>query len=327
LPETVLVTGATGFIGSALCKALVTQGHRVRALHRHTSPLDLLRGVRVEHAIGDILQPDTLRQALQGVDWVFHAAAVAAYWRQRPETVLQAAVEGTGNIVEAARAAGVRRVVLTSSLAAMGLPRHGELLDERHTYDLPPNHFIYGYAKYQAELAALRLAERGPELVITNPSIVLGPGDVHQISGSLVVEAARGRAFLYTEGGVNIVHIDDVVAGHIAAARRGRPGERYILGGENLTHRQLFTILTQVVGRRPPWLKLPTWTIGPLASAVDLLRTLVPMPLNGDQLRLSRYHLYCDTSKAERELALPKPRPFRAAAEEAYAWYRQQGVL
>ena len=321
-----LVTGATGFIGSALCRALAAEGYRLRALHRTTSSLLPLEGLPVERALGDIRQPETLAAACRGVDIVFHAAAESAYWRN-PRQVIPAAVEGTRNVVQAALSAGVRRLVLTSSLAAMGLPNPGELLTEAHTFDLPPQAFPYGYAKYQAEREALRLAGDRLEVVIVNPCVVLGAGDVHQISGSLVIEAARGRTFLWMDGGINVVHIDDVAAGHLAALRRGRPGERYLLAGENLSHRQVFTTLAEIVARRPPWFKLPHAAVTPVAALIDGLRRFVPLPVNGDQLRHASHYLWCDPTKARHELGLAQPLPFRQAAQEAFDWYCQQGVL
>lgn len=324
--ETVLVTGSTGFIGSALCRTLVTHSYSVRSLHRKTSPLDVLAGLPVERVVGDILEPETLRSAFKGVDWVFHTAAQSDYWRY-PELVLRTSIEGTRNVMLAAEEAGVQRVMLTSSIAALGIPLRGELLTEEHNFNLPPNQFTYGYSKYQAELEARKIAARGIELVILNPSIVLGPGDINLVSGTFVIEAAKGWGFLWVEGGTNYIHVDDVVTGHLAAARRGRSGERYILGGENLPYREAFTILNEIVGRRPPWLKIPHQLIEPAAKLVDWTRPLITLPFNSSQLRRSRHYLYCDTSKAQKELELPHPLPFRQAAQEAYDWYLKQGMI
>jgi dihydroflavonol-4-reductase len=327
LPDPVLVTGATGFVGSAVCRHLLRQGFSVRALHRPTSDLTALQGLSVERVAGDILDPDSLLPAAAGVRRVFHVAAQAAYWRQRPQHVIRAAVEGTRNVVEACLRAGVERLVLTSSLAALGVPLGKEQLTETHVFNLSANRFPYGYAKRQAEIEAVQRAGAALEVVIVNPSIVLGAGDSHQISGSLVVQAARGRTFLYTGGGTNIVHIDDVAAGHLAAAARGRHGERYILGGENLTHKELFTLLAEIVGGPRPWLRLPDLAIGPAAALIDLARHVVPMPLDGNQLRLSRHRLFCDTTRGRDELGLIHQRPARQAIVEALAWYRAHGVV
>jgi dihydroflavonol-4-reductase len=326
LTETVLVTGATGFIGAALCRALRNEGLKVRAFHRRTSSLAILEDLPVERAVGDILEPASLSPAMAGVRWVFHTAAQSDYWRH-PQQVWRSAVEGTRNVVLAARNAGVERVIHTSSLATLGIPGPGELLDERHIFNQPPRRFPYAHAKHQAEQEALASASGQLEVVILNPSAVMGAGDVHQITGSMVVETAHGLGFVYTDGGVNLVHIADVVDGHIAAARVGQPGERYILGGENLTYRQIFTILAEITGRRPPWLRISGWAIPPVAGLLDVVGRVARLPLNGDQLRTSRYSVFCDTTKARRALSLPSPRPFRQAAQEAYDWYRAQGVI
>jgi dihydroflavonol-4-reductase len=326
LTETVLVTGATGFIGAALCRALCSQGLKVRALHRSTSSLAALQDIEVERVVGDILDPESLAPAMRGARWVFHTATQSDYWRQ-PDRVWRSAVDGTRNVVEAARATKVERLIHTSSLAAVGVPDEGELLDEQHAFNLPRNRLPYGHAKHHAEQQALERAGDGLDVVIVNPSVVMGAGDIHQISGSMVVEAARGLGFVYTDGGVNVVHIADVVDGHLAAAQRGRSGERYILGGENLTHRRIFTILADIVGRRPPWLRIPGWAITPAAALLDLIGHVVRLPMNGDQLWMSGHLVFCDTTKARTELGLAAPRPFRQAAQEAYDWYRAQGVI
>jgi dihydroflavonol-4-reductase len=324
--ETVLVTGATGFIGSSVCRRLVELGYRVRALHRRTSNLAVLEGLAVERVAGDILDPASLRAAMAGVGRVYHTAARSDYWKN-PRGVVEAAVEGTANVVEAARAGGARRLVLTSSVGALGAPRDGRPLTEADSFNLRPNEFPYGYGKFLSEKEALRRAGDALEVVIVNPAVVLGPGDVHQISGSLVIEAARGRAIVWMEGGINIVHIADAVEGHLAAMERGRPGERYILGGENRTHREVFATLAEIVGRRPPWLKIPHWALRPAGAVADALSPLIRLPFDGSQLRMSGYRLFCDITRAQRELGLGVPRPFREAAQETYDWYRAQGVL
>jgi dihydroflavonol-4-reductase len=299
---------------------------RVRALHRPTSNLTALDGMDLELAVGDILIPETLPAALENIDYVFHAAAQSDYWRS-PEPVLRSAIEGTRNVLSSARQAGVRRAVLTSSVAALGVPQTDELLTEEHSYRKPPDFFVYGYAKRQSELEALEITRLGLEVVIVNPAVVLGPGDINQISGSLVVESARGLAVIYTGGGVNIIHIDDVAAGHLAALRRGRSGQQYILGGENVSHHEVFSTIAGITGARPPWLKIPDAVIPALARAINFANRFVRMPLNGGQLRMSRYKLYCDTSKAAEQLGFHATRSFQQAAQETYNWYREQGVI
>jgi dihydroflavonol-4-reductase len=326
LPETVLVTGATGFLGSALCRSLLASGHPVRALHRPTSSLAALEGLAVTRFVGDILEPDSLRPALDGAEWVFHAAATVAHWRN-PDHLLRTAVEGTRNVLEAARKAGVKRAVLTSSIAALGAPKPGTLADESHEFNFSPKAFLYGYAKRQSEIEALWVAARGLPVVIVNPGAILGPGDINQIGGVVVIEAVRGRTVVYTDGGTNWVHMADVVAGHMAAMQVGRPGERYILGGENLTHRQAFQTLAEVTGGPQPRVKIPSALVGPFAAFLDLFGRPLGLPINGTTLRLARNFFFVDSAKARRELGLSEPRPFRLAVQEAYNWYREQGVL
>lgn len=309
-----------------MCRALLHAGLRVRALHRPASNLTALDGLKVELAQGDILEPHTLPPALEGVDFVFHAAVISDYWRS-PDPVLRSAIDGTRNVFTAAHQAGVRRAVLTSSVAALGVPLADELLTEEHKYRLPPDFFVYGYAKHQSELEALEIAQLGLEVVIVNPSVVLGPGDINLISGSLVVESARGKAFIYTSGGINVIHIDDVTAGHLAALRRGQSGQQYILGGENVSHREVFNTIAGMTGARPPWLKIPDFAIPALARVIDFINRFVPLPLNGGQLRMSRHKIFCDTSKAAEQLGFRAERTFQQAAQEAYDWYREQGVI
>jgi dihydroflavonol-4-reductase len=320
------VTGATGFVGSALCRALLGANMRVRALHRASSSLQNLEDLPVELFEGDILDRERMVKACRGARWVLHAASQSAYWRN-PESVQRTSVEGTRNVGEAALAAGVERLVFTSSLAAMGTPSNGELLTEDHPFNLPEPRFPYGAAKHQAELVLQQLINQGLDAVTVNPTIVLGPRDVNQISGSMVVEAAHGWGFFYTDGGVNYVHIEDVARGHLAAAQLGIKGQRYILGGENLSHKEAFTILNKVVGRRGPWLKIPGWVIPPVAWLIEHLPRWVGLPFDANQLRMSRLYLYCDISKSREALKLSTPLPFRKAVEDTYQWYLQEGII
>jgi dihydroflavonol-4-reductase len=330
----VLVTGATGFIGSSVCRALVAQGHRPRAFHRPMSSLRAIEGLRLEHALGDILDPDSLGAAMAGIEVVIHCAAQMGPWRD-PARMTAGHVMGTRNVARAALRAGVRRLIYTSSVAALGVPdplpsgrTHPEMLmDEAHDWNYGPSQWRYGYAKHLAEQEIRKAIQDGLEAVIVNPSMVFGPGDVHRIQSSLLWNVARGRIPFCPPGGLNAVHIDDVVEGHLAAIQRGRPGERYILGGENLSHAHLLAVTAEVVGRRPPRLMPPVWLLRFLALPLDLLSRLAPLPIDGGLLRLAGYDFYYDTQKAQADLALSEPKPYRLAAEQAFAWYQQQGLL
>jgi dihydroflavonol-4-reductase len=330
----VLVTGATGFIGSSVCRALVAQGHRTRAFHRSTSSLKAIEGLPLEHALGDILDLDSLRAAMAGAEVVVHCAAQMGTWRD-PARMTAGHVTGTRNVVQAALRAGVRRLIYTSSVAALGVPDHPPsrtaqpqtLIDETHDWNYGPHLWQYGYAKHIAEQEVRQAIQDGLEAVIVNPSAVFGAGDVNRTYSSILLAVARGRIPFCPPGGLNAVHIDDVVQGHLAAIQRGRPGERYILGGENLSLARLLAITAEVVGRRPPRLVPPTWLLRGLALPIDLLSRVTPFPVDADLLRLAGYYFYYDTRKAQTELGLTQPRPYRLAAEHALAWYRQQGLL
>ena len=248
----VLVTGGTGFVGSQIVAALVRRGDAVRVLHRATSKLIMLEGLPVEHVLGDVQEPEAVARAVAGCDLVFHVAAVASYWRTQREQVYRVNVEGTRIVMEACLAAGVPRVVHTSSVAAIGIPRNGRPADESATFDAFSATFAYADSKHRAEAVVLQAVARGLPAVIVNPGAIYGAGDHNLISGSMVLELARRSVPLVPDGGLCVVDIDAVVQGHLAAAERGRIGERYILGGENLTLLEIATEICAVVGRRAP---------------------------------------------------------------------------
>jgi dihydroflavonol-4-reductase len=328
----VLVTGSTGFIGSQLCQALIAGGHQVRAFHRANSPTKGLEGLPVEHAIGDITLPETLIKALQGVEVVFHTAAKVG--TRRAGTHQKVTIDGTHNLLQAAAQAGVRRVIHTSSVAALGVPEEIKaaskprlLLNENHTWNLPPTNWRYGYAKYRAELEVQRAVARGLDVVIVNPAVVIGAGDINQISGNVIIQIARGRLPITIGGGLNVVHIQDVVDGHLAALERGRTAERYILGGENLPHTEFLRQIAQIAGTRAPSLSLPGRLVRSLSLPVSLVDRLLNLPVSGEALRRAGYYFYYDTRKAHQELNLPSPRPVHQAIETALQWYRDQGMV
>ena len=324
------VTGGTGFVGSNLVAALAERGIEVRVLHRPGSNLAGLRGVDYRGCIGDVLDDaDTLAGHMAGCQWVFHTAAIADYWRYRGRKQLyRTNIDGTRNVATAALRAGAERFVFTSSLAAMGVPAPGRMLTEADEYNLPARRFPYAYSKHLAERELRRVAGAGLAAVTVNPSVVIGPGDVNRIASAMVVEAARGRLRVAAPGGTNFVAVSDVVAGHIAAAERGRTGQRYLLVGENLSFPDAFATVCDIVGQPAPKLVLPRWTIPVAAAGVAAARAVAGprLPIDAKQMRLSALGLYADGAKARRELGMPLT-PFRTAIRSAYTWYADNGYL
>jgi dihydroflavonol-4-reductase len=323
------ITGGTGFVGANIVAALNEQGITARVLRRERSSLLALEGLTYESAVGDILQsPTELAGHMAGCEWVFHVAAVADYWRQGQEWLYKVNVEGTKNVLAAAQQAGVQRLVFTSSLAAMGLAQPGRLLDESNHFNLEPDQFPYGHSKHLAEIEVLRAADAGLSAVIVNPAVVLGPRDVNEISGSIVLEAARGRLRFFPPGGSNYIDVADVAAGHIAAAQQGRVGERYILAAANLTHREVVTTICNIAGRKPPSLRLPGWILPVAAGGVAFGRLFLgnKIPLDANQVRLSGVAIYATAEKALNELNLPQT-PFKMTVQRTFDWYNSHGFL
>ena len=328
MPRKVLVTGGTGFVGSHLATALIKRGDEVCVLHRANSDLVALDGLPVEHAIGDILDPDAVARAVKGRDLVFHVAALASYWRARREQVYRVNVEGTRVVMEACLRAGVQRVVYTSSVAAIGIRPDGVPADEQTTFDPLSATFAYADSKHRAEQVVQKAVVQGLPAVIVNPAAVIGPGDHHLISSSVVVEFARHNIPLVPPGGMCVADVEAIVLGHIAAAERGLVGERYILGGENLSHRQIAETIVKLSGRPIPRGTIPRWVLRPAAVVVDVFNRINPRPpvVSGEQIRLGAIDFFFDASKAVRELDYPLM-PFASAAEKAYRWYQEHGYL
>jgi dihydroflavonol-4-reductase len=324
----VLVTGGTGFIGSQLVAALIRRGDSVRVLRRANSGLLTLEGLPVEHVVGDILDPQTVECAVQGCDWVFHVAGLSSYWRAKREEIYRVNVDGTRTVLDTCLRAGVQRVVYTSSVAAIGIPPAGTVGREDTEFDALSATFAYADSKRRAEEEVQRAVDRGLAAVIVNPAIVIGAGDQYLIAGQLGLEIARGRLFAVPPGGFCVVDVDAVVQGQIAAAERGGVGERYILGGENLSYREMATMIASMTGRPAPRRTLPRRALPVLGAIVDAANRVSPrpQPVSGDQLRLSAWDFFFDSGKAVRELGYPLL-PFRGAAEKALRWYREHGYL
>jgi dihydroflavonol-4-reductase len=323
------VTGATGFVGSAVARALLAAGFGVRALSRRQSAKANLDGLGVELVEGDMRDPAAVDAGVKGARYVFHVAADYRLWAPDPDEILRANVEGTRVVMEAAATAGVERIVYTSSVATLKPRDDGEPADE--TRPLTESEVIGAYKK--SKVAAERLVEAmvndGLPAVIVNPSAPIGPRDRRPTpTGRLIVEAASGRIPAFVDTGLNVVHVDDVATGHLLALRKGRVGERYILGGENMTLAELLARIARLTGRTPPRISLPRWPIYPIAYAVEAMarRTKREPFVTVDGLRLSEYLMYFTSAKAERELGY-RPRPAKEAIRDAIDWFRAAGYL
>lgn len=326
----VLVTGATGFIGSHVARALLESGATIRLLRRADSPTSLIDGLEAEHAVGDILDPASLRGACDGAEAVVHCAAQMR-GRGRMAARLTSHVVGTRNMLDAAQQAGVRRFVYTSSVAALGIPpdapsdnpEQAQLLDETHVWHGDAARWPYGYAKHQAEQIVRRAAQEGLGAVIVNPALVIGPGDRNRVSNILIWHVLHGRVPPLVPGGLNVVDVADVAAGCVAALGHGRPGERYILCGENRTLADLIQTTARLLGRRGPRLRLSLRTLRVLGSLTSRGARLLRLPVAPELLEQAGVYFYYSGEKARRELGLGPPRPYEPAALAAAEWYRR----
>lgn len=325
-----LVTGSTGFLGANLVAGLNERQIEVVGLRRKNSPEDAIEGLALTFAVGDILDPDSLEAAMKGVDWVFHVAAVADYWRTPEATIYKVNVDGARNVFEAALKAGVKKVVYTSSSAAVGMPRPGKpLLDETDRFNLKPAEFFYGHSKQAAEDLMLQYVARGLDAVSVLPAAVIGPRDLKFNAGELIVQALKpSLPFIpLPRGGLNFIDVRDCVAGHIAAAEKGKNAGRYLLAGTNLTHRQTMEKVNQALGTSVPIVELPRWVFGPAAEAVGILQHLgAKLPVDKGRVLHSREYIYYDNGKAVRELGL-SVRPFTESVRDAYEWYIENDYL
>ena len=324
-----LVTGASGFVGSAVARALGNAGWQVRALVRAGSDRRNLHDLPVDIAIGDVTDEGSLDLALGGCEALFHVAADYRLWAPKPQLLYRTNVEGTRKVVEAARRAGVARIVYTSSVAAVGLPADGSCGNEDTPVDLTGMIGHYKRSKFLAEAAVRELARAGAPVVIVNPSTPIGPGDRKPTpTGQMVVDAALGRMPVYVDTGLNIVHVDDVAAGHLQAFHRGRVGERYILGGENMTLQDILVEISRLTGRRAPRVRMPHALLLPVAWASEAAARLsgTTPRVTVDGVRMARKRMFFSSAKAVRELGY-RWRPPGEAFADALRWYREQGIL
>lgn len=326
----VLVTGATGFVGANVARLLVERGADVRVLARPTSDRGNLIGLPVEIAEGDLRDAESIRRAVAGCGRVFHVAADYRFWARDPRELYASNVQGTVNVLEACLAAGVERVVYTSTVGTIGLSALPRPCDE--TTPLLPGQLTSHYkrSKLEAERAALGYVAKGLPLVVVNPSAPIGPWDARPTpTGQILVDFARGKLPAIVDTGLNVVHVRDVAEGHLLAAERGRVGERYILGHQNMTLAEIAQELSELTGRPPPRLRLPyavAWAAGAVSTALADWVTHRPPAVALEAVRMSRRRMFFDASKAVRELGLPQT-PVRQAFADALAWFEARGVI
>ena len=324
-----LVTGATGFVGAAVARALVGAGWQVRALVRQGSDRSNLQGLPLEIAVGDLKLTASLDAALAGCGALFHVAADYRLGARDFEELYRTNVEGTLNLLSAARRAAVQRIVYTSSVATIGIPPDGTAGDENTPVDLANMIGHYKRSKYLAEQLVRDSMDSGVPVVIVNPSTPVGPGDVKPTpTGRLVLDAAAGRMPAYVDTGLNIVHVDDVAAGHLLAFDRGTPGERYILGGEDMTLRQILGLIAERAGRKPPRVRLPYAAVLPIAYLAEAYAKISGRSgrITLEGVRMSRKRMFFSSAKAVRELGY-RWRPPSAAFDDAVRWFHERGLL
>jgi dihydroflavonol-4-reductase len=322
---TALVTGANGFLGSAVARALLADGAAVRAFVRPGSDRRNLAGLDVEIAEGDLTDPSSLRLAAAGCTAVFHVAADYRLWVADPKPMYGANVDGSVNVLEAAAEAGAARMVYTSSVAVLGINRDRTPADEATPVTLAEMVGHYKRSKFLAEQAVRRRAQELAFPVVTvNPSTPIGPRDVRPTpTGRILLDAAAGRMPAFVDTGLNLVHVDDVAQGHVAALKLGLPGERYILGGDDFTLQQILTLVAEHVGRRASTIRLPHWSVYPLAVVAEGVAMLTKREprVTLDGVRMSTKHMYFSSRKAQRELQYRWRDP-RLAIAAALDWFK-----
>ena len=324
------LTGASGFVGSAVARKLIQEGFRVRALVRGASPRGHLADLGLEFVEGDLRDPVSVERAAKGARFVFHVAASYRLSLRNPRELFESNVEGTRHVMRAAARVGAEKMVYTSSVAALALSHGGASSDESRLAEERDTVSAYKRSKLAAEkLVHATIASEGLPIVVVNPTTPIGPFDVKPTpTGRIIVESASGRMPGYIETGLNLVHVDDVAEGHLLALRRGRIGERYILGGENVMLREMLLAVAEARGARPPRWRVPRRLIFPVALGAELAAALSGkepfLSVNG--LRMARHLMFFSSAKAEHELGY-RARPWRNALADAIDWFDRNGYL
>jgi dihydroflavonol-4-reductase len=324
----VLITGCTGCVGSNLAAALNKYGYEVTGLCYPGAPTTNLEGLRVRRVHGDILDTESLLSAMQGIDWVFHVAAIADDWNHSPEKVYRTNVDGTRNVLAAAQQTGVKRLVFTCSAAVLGVPQPGQaLMDENNPFNVKPEDWIYGHSKVLAEEILKSYVAQGLHAVSVLPTAIMGPGDLNFISGQMITRVVNGEIFPFPDGGVNFIDVRDVAEAHINAALHGQPGERYLLGGHNYSHLHCLGTISDVLGLPVNYIRIPNFAVPAMAEGIGLLQKMkVRVPVDRGRILLGKQHMYYNNQKAKRELGL-KIRSFEETIRDTFQFYRDQGLF
>jgi len=324
----IFVTGANGLVGSNLCHKLIESGHKVTAMVRRESNLLGLKSFAGEIVYGDILDVENLCRLIEGSDFIFHTAGLVSFDNRRREELLRVNVEGTKNVMNVALRAGVKRVVHTSSVAAIGIPPVGDMADEDIEYNRQKYNIAYSDSKHFGEVEVEKAVQRGLDAVIVNPASIVGQRDIYRHFGVLLRVLRGKRIVPYIRGGMCVVGVDDVVDGQIAALKLGKPGEKYILGSENISFKNLIRKIGEVVGASVPNVYVPIWTARLAALTLEILSDIT-----GEPPVLTRAHVvsatlphYFSFEKAERELGF-QPRPIVDAIRKSHEWYVENNLI
>ncbi len=326
----VFLTGSTGFLGSHVARALLSRGDELRLLVRGSSRLDNIADLNAEHVVGDLRDIESLKRGMSGCEVVFHVAADYRLWAVNGQELYESNVEGTRNILEAAKASGVRRVVYTSSVATMGFGNNGRLTDENTPVTLSNMISDYKRSKFMAEQLVIEAARGGQNVVMVNPTTPIGERDIKPTpTGRIIVDFLKRKFPAYVDTGLNLLDVADCAEGHLLALEKAKPGERYILGGENLTLKQILDKLAAITGLPSPKIELPY----AVAYATGVVDTLITGKLRKreprvtlDAVRMGRKKMFVSSAKAERELGFAAG-PVDDALRRAADWFRANGYV
>ena len=328
MADLVLVTGASGFVGSAVARKLIEREYRVRVLVRPSSSRKNIDGLDCEIAEGDMRDPVSLTRAMERVRYLFHVAADYRLWARDPDEIIRNNREGTRAVMQAAREAGVERIVYTSSVATLK-PREDGDADESDRADMMSAIGAYKKSKVAAERVVEEMIGQGLPAMIVSPSTPIGPRDIRPTpTGRIIVEAAKGKMPAYVETGLNLVHVDDVAEGHLRALEKGRIGENYVLGGHNVMLKDTLGEIARLTGRKPPRISLPRAPLYPLARVFEAVAQVTgkePM-LTADALKISKHKMFFSSAKAKHELGYTA-QPWRLAVADAVNWFKVAGYI